>query len=38
MDINQGIGGKTILSESLAVHINGVLDFLMALKGKSTNA
>jgi len=34
MDISQGIGGKTISSESLAVHIHGVLDFLMALKEK----
>jgi hypothetical protein len=38
MDINQDIGGKTILSESLAVHIHGVLDFLMGLKEKNTNA
>jgi len=34
MDISQVLGRKTILSESLAVHIHGVLDFLMALKEK----
>ena len=32
MDISQGIGGKTILSESLSVHPHGVLDFLMPVK------
>lgn len=32
--ISQGIGGETVLSESLAVHIHGVLDFLMTLKEK----
>jgi hypothetical protein len=34
MDTIQGIGGKTILSDSLAVHTHGVLDFLMASKEK----
>jgi hypothetical protein len=33
-DGSQGIGGKTVMSESLAVHVHGVLDFLRAVKEK----
>ena len=38
MDISQCIGEKTILSESLAVHIHGVLRFFNGFEGKSMNA
>ena len=37
-DGSQGIGGKTVMSKSLAVHVHGVLDFFNGCEGKSINA